>query len=375
VNSYFLTGGTGAVGSRILEQLLEDAGNRIYVLVRADSDAAAAERVHRLLPATVGGTDTDRLDRVIALRGDTRQPMFGMARERYEMLTGECQRIIHSAGLVRMNLPLAEARESAVVAADNVLALASSIARIGRLEKVEFVSTVGVGGRTAEVPERWMESPRGFHNTYEQAKAEAEIRVRNGVSEGLPITVHRPSMVVGDTIDGRISSFQVFYHLCEFLSGQRSRGLFPAFGNTRLDTIPVDHVARVIVWSSARPETSGKILHLCSGPHHAIAIADLQRLVITRFRDHGIRTAGPWVIPRALFRAMLVPLGALAPEKIRSAIRTAPIFLDYLASEQAFVNEVTDKLLAPVGMAVPPTTSYLPKALDYYLSRKKPRTG
>jgi hypothetical protein len=60
----------------------------------------------------------------------------------------------------------------------------------------------------------------------------------------------------------------------------------------------------------------------------------------------------------------------LAPEKIRRAIKTAPIFLDYLASEQVFHNETTGKLLDPQGITVPPTAAYLDKVLNYYLDRR-----
>ena len=55
--------------------------------------------------------------------------------------------------------------------------------------------------------------------------------------------------VVGDTINGRIIHFQVFYHLCEFLSGRRTLGLAPGFGGARLDIVPADYVAQVIALS------------------------------------------------------------------------------------------------------------------------------
>ena len=48
----------------------------------------------------------------------------------------------------------------------------------------------------------------------EAAKAEAERAVWSE-GAGLPITVHRPSMVVGEAQNGRVIHFQVFYHLCE----------------------------------------------------------------------------------------------------------------------------------------------------------------
>ena len=370
MSSYFLTGGTGTVGSCILEQLLADGDRHVYLLVRADSDDSAEKRKLQLLQTLMGAIGAQHADRVTAIRGDTKLPLFGMLQDQYQRLVSVCTHVIHSAGLVRMNLPLEEARDSAVGAAENIISLARELQRSGQLRKVEFVSTVGVGGRLKEVVEDWIETPRGFHNTYEQAKAEAEIRVHAAVGEGLPITVHRPSMVVGDSATGRTISFQVFYHLCELLTGSRSRGLLPSLAGATLDMIPVDYVATAIIWSSGQKQTIGKILHLCSGPHHAIPIGDLQRMVVATFRGRGIAIPRTTIIPRALFRAMLVPLGMLATEKMRRAIKTVPIFLDYLASELAFRNEATEKLLDAQGIAVPPASTYLDKVLNYYLDRR-----
>lgn len=76
---------------------------------------------------------------------------------------------------------------------------------------MEAVSTVGVGGRYyGALPEQWLNTPRNFHNTYEQSKAEAEIILKTEVDQGMPITVHRPSMIVGDSQTGRILNFQIF---------------------------------------------------------------------------------------------------------------------------------------------------------------------
>jgi len=374
MSCYFLTGGTGVVGSRVLEHLLDSPANRVYMLVRAESDDAATQRVRHLLQSTAGFGDDRYLDRIVVVRGDASQPHFGMAERQYQQLVTDCRRIIHSAGLVRMNLPLEQARASAVGAAEQIVGLSRTLQESGRLEKVEFVSTVGVGGRMTDVREEWIEQPRDFHNTYEQAKAEAETLVHAAVAEGLPITVHRPSMVVGDSQTGRIESFQVFYHLCEFLSGLRSRGIFPSFGNVKLDTIPVDYVAAAIVWCSGERDTAGRILHLCSGPDRAIPIGDLQQLVTRVFQARGIRTPRAHIIPRSLFRAMLAPLGLFASATSRRAIRSAPVFLDYLASSQSFYNSETDALLSGVKCRAAAPAAYLETVLRYYLERRPAAT-
>ena len=89
-------------------------------------------------------------------------------------------------------------------------------------------------GLIREVP---LAEPRQFHNTYEAAKAEAESFVWERLSGGLPGTIHRPSMIVGDSKTGKNIRFQVFYYLADFLAGLRTLGVVPDTRDVvRLDT-------------------------------------------------------------------------------------------------------------------------------------------
>src|SRR4029434_8897587 len=144
----------------------------------------AAQRVRDLVaywqldPAAVEG-------RLHVLRGDATLPRFGLAEADYAGISRTTTHVVHCAALVRMNLPLPEARQSAVGAARNVLALADAARAAGALEQVEVVSTVGVGGRREHaLQERWITGPRSFHNSYEQAKAEAEELVARACERG-----------------------------------------------------------------------------------------------------------------------------------------------------------------------------------------------
>jgi len=370
MNAVFLTGGTGVVGSAIARTLLATPGTRLTLLLRGQSDQEVQERLETLrrfwnLPVA------QVTDRVEALRGDTSLPRFGLEPNRFERVAAECTRIIHCAALVRMNLPLADARASAVSAAENVLELARASRRFRLLQKVEFLSTVGVGGRRPGVlPERWITEPREYHNTYEQAKAEAEVIVAQGVAEGLPITVHRPSMVVGDSRSGEVIRFQIFYHLVEFLSGRRTFGFFPAFGATRLDIVPVDYVANAVVWSSGTLDTSSLVLHLCSGPEESPRLDELQARVRESFLTAGLKVPRRISLPPGMLRAALPAIRALLPASGRRALSTLPVFLAYLSGDQGFANTETRRILGGAGMPLPPVETYLGKVLDRYVRTK-----
>jgi thioester reductase-like protein len=374
MSAYFLTGGTGVVGGAIAGQLLEDPASRLTMLIRAPSNQALKGRLDELL-GLLPGVSAAR-ERVTAVRGDTSLPRFGLEPDEFLRLASACTHVIHCAAIVKMTLPLDEARRSAVEAARSVVALAREGRKSGKLEKVEFLSTVGVGGRwEGPLPERWITEPREFHNTYERAKAEAEDFLRAELERGFPITIHRPSMVVGDSRSGEIARFQVFYHLAEFLSGKRTFGVFPKLGDTRLDLVPVDYVARAVTWSSRQLATIGRVMHLCSGPDGAVPLGTLRDWVRRRFEAHGDRLPAPVTIPAWLLLGAVPVLGRLAPRRIRRAIETLPVFLDYLAENQSFANAETTTVLDAAGIRLPRADDYLDRVLDYYLAHRKDRHG
>jgi thioester reductase-like protein len=276
---------------------------------------------------------------VIGLRGDVTVTRFGLTEAEYRDLADSCTHIVHAAGNVRMNLPIEVARHSAIL---------------------------------SYVPEEWLTEARGFHNTYEQAKAEAEAYLHEQIEQhGLPVTVHRPSMVVGDSRSGKIIHFQIFYYLCEFLSGRQTLGLMPNLRNTRLDTIPVDYVASAIRWSSNQPECAGRIFHLCSGPDQAMELNWLIRAVREILSTHGERLPHLYRVPLWMFQGALPLLKRQAGDKTRKALNNLSLFLDYANDRQQFANERTTLLLSAAGIVVPEPGSYLANLLTAYLARAR----
>ncbi|MBI3154489.1 MAG: SDR family oxidoreductase [Burkholderiales bacterium] len=375
MKTYFVTGATGVVGSSLVPRLLADPSARLRLLIRARDSEELASRLETLYAFwDVPRGSTALRSRIEAVAGDTTLPRLGLDETAYRSLAATCTHIVHAAGLVRMNLPLDEARRSAVGSARQVVALARDCPR---LVKLDFVSTVGVGGRLqVPIPERWLAEPRGFHNTYEQAKAEAEDYLREATAAyPLPLTVHRPSMVVGDSHTGRIIGFQVFYFLCEFLSGRRTHGLYPAFGAASLDVIGCDIVAEAIAAASNDPATVGRILHLCSGAREAVPIHDLKEQVRRAYSHHGLSVPGDHVLPRRCYGALARLLARVAPRELRKPLATLPIYLDYLADTQAFDDAGFRTWLQGRGMSRPAPSAYLPAVLDHFLAHRYGKPG
>ena len=370
MNKFFITGATGVVGSALVAELCAQGNADLRLLIRAKDEQDLAQRRATMLKFWEIAPDSEMASRIMALRGDVTLPKFGLEANIHAALGQEVTHIVHSAAIVKMNLPLEEARHSAVTSVRSILELAEQCRSNGVLKKVDIVSTVGVSGLTpglmAEEPMLHVEK---FHNTYEASKSEAERFVLGNKSD-LPVTLHRPSMVVGHSETGKIIHFQVFYHLCEFLSGRHTRGLIPKTEGVSLDTIPVDYVAKAIAYSAQNPDqTRGKIFHLCSGPEAAIPIKSLVEQVNQRFGGRE-PLSQPRAISSNLFRKGLPIMGWFAGEKEKKALRNLPIFLDYLAFPQQFSNQKSEPFFSNVGIGLPTPMNYLTQILGYYLSAK-----
>ena len=371
---YLVTGASGVVGSAIVPPLLAYPDVTLQVLMRPKKGQDLAARLDELKAFWLAHYPqlkaADLNARVRAVSGEITEPALGLSSHDQQDLTQRCTHIIHCAASVKMNLPLEEARQTALFPVSSVIALAQ---RCTQLHKVEFVSTVGVGGRrSGPLPERWLDEPREFHNTYEASKAEAETLVRKAIDQGLPATVHRPSMVVGDATTGAVIHFQIFYFICEFLSGMRTFGIYPQLGAATLDIVPNDYVGQAIAVASRTPDTVGQIFHLCSGPAAAVRLIELRALVRQLFRQAGRMGWLPQLdFSRANFLRIMNGVGRLLPERERRAINTLPVYLDYLSGIQQFGNDLTTQRLAALGVAAPDNQAVLAQVLRYYLNAKR----
>ena len=147
---------------------------------------------------------------------------------------------MHCAASISFDLQLREARAINVRGVERVIALAREIAAGGTLRRIVHVSTAYVSGRHAgEFGEGDLELGQQFRNTYECSKYEAE-RLLRGV-EDLPLAVARPSIVVGHSVSGWTSAFNVLYWPMRAFE----RGLLaevPARADSIVDFVPVDYV-------------------------------------------------------------------------------------------------------------------------------------
>lgn len=366
MNQYILTGSTGVVGAAVLKQLRQSAC-RIYLPVRATSRNTLVRRMKQLVSLTDPGPGQDAA-RLIPVSADLAAPGLGMAEADHTALLMAATHIIHCAGDVRMNRPPEQIREETLAMTRNMTGLMEESSGI---RKMEFVSTVGVAGfSNGPLTEDWTDSQRSFRNSYEAAKAAAESHVRKKRTQGLNITVHRPSMVVGDSRTGEILRFQVFYHLCELLSGRFTRGWVPDLSGIHLDIIPSDYVAELLVLSSRTERGLPKILHACSGEAGSIPMPRLLPIIRDLYSVRGITLPGMKSLPAGIYALLARGQKMVSSGPAARRLATLPHFLAYLKSPQWFENRRTLAALSGDGPALPDYRNYIDKAINYYLATR-----
>lgn len=228
-----LTGATGRLGRCLVEELAR-AGCDLVLVVRASSPDAARERVRQALPP---GASAGRLTVVC---GDVTEPGLGLGVRERRRLHASLDAMLHAAATTSFSLPLEEARATNVAATRNLLAFAE---RSPRLWRLAHISTAFVAGRrTGRVLEHELRHDRGFLNTYQQSKHEAELLVASR-RDSIPAVVFRPSIVLdGPGSIQRRSAFRFAFELVR-------RGLMPALpgsGATPVDLVTETDAARAI---------------------------------------------------------------------------------------------------------------------------------
>lgn len=285
-----LTGVTGFLGKVVLEQLACHLQcRRVIVLIRDKKETDGKTRFRdsvfsspcfSLLSPAWG-------DLVEVVSGDLTASDLCLEPATYERLRGEVTHIIHCAGCVKFDLPVAEA---AVANVSTVLNLLEFAQRCTSVQHIVSTSTAYVTlHRSGPIYETLVPLPRpadelyqdmlagrvpkqeilkqsGHPNTYTLSKCIAEhlLVARRGF---LPLTIVRPSIISASwrrPFPGWIDSLSAF------------AGFLAAYGNgllrvvdadprTILDVIPVDEVASRLV-SAAFDEQSSvdgemRILH------------------------------------------------------------------------------------------------------------------
>jgi thioester reductase-like protein len=343
-----LTGATGFVGMTVLARLLAE-GREVHCLIRAADDAEADTRLRAVL-ARVQAPDSGR---AVAVAGDITSPQLGLSDEAHTRLADSVGSVIHSAASISFDLPIEEARAINVHGTHRVLDLAHKVAD---LERFTYVSTAYVAGdRRGTVYEDDQEAGR-FRNSYERSKNEAEAMVR---SSGLPWTVARPSIVVGERETGWTASFNVLYAPLRAL-GAGAYPVIPARRRAPLDVVPIDYVADAVVALSLHPDAVGGTFHLTAG-EHASTIGEVGKMAVEGLDQHA-----PRLVPPRIYRRVVHPLVVRrVTPSTRRLLERSEVYFPYFAMRHHFDSARSKALLEPLGISPSPLREYFGRLMEF----------
>ncbi len=258
----FLTGATGAIGSRVVEDYLL-RGSEVLVLVRGREGHSAEERIEALLEQAQLPVGLRRHVRI--LEGSIEEPRFGLSRLDHNLVVGSTDLFIHSAAVTHLGVTEEECRRANVLGTQYALELAEACQREGRLRRFAYLSSYAASGtaRSAFLAEDTLPGKPAFANHYERTKYEAETMARQAFARGLPLVIFRPSVTVGDTKTGRIASFNLFYQVLRIL-GTGMLSHWPDLLERKVNIVPVDYVARAIRRGLKVAWALGRSFHLVS---------------------------------------------------------------------------------------------------------------
>jgi thioester reductase-like protein len=261
-----LTGGTGFLGSFLLETLLTQTRATIYCLVRRSKSEAEALARLRLswqryslpeLPAAIWS------ERVHALPGELSQPRLGWSETLFRSLAERIDAIYHVGADVNILYPYAALQGANVQGTHEVLRLAALAGAV----PVHYVSSTGVfesltySGRRAPIQEQdSLLSCGEVYGGYCQSKWVAERLVEAAGAQGLPVRIFRPGLIAAHQASGVCNRDDMLSRLLiHFVQTGQAPDL-----DMHIDITPIDYVCQALFELSRLPHTVGGIYHLAN---------------------------------------------------------------------------------------------------------------
>jgi len=335
----FLTGFPGFIAGRLAARLATPE-TQFFLLVQTQFLEKAAQDVERI--ATQTGVP---LENFALIEGDITRPNLGMSEDDLKTVLAETTDVFHLAAVYDLGI----AEEPAFkVNVEGTRGVNELVGKMPRLKRYNYISTCYVAGkRKGEILESELDHDAGFRNYYEETKYLAEQEVERLKTE-LPVTIFRPSVVVGDSRTGETAKYDGIYYVIHYYRKSPSLLRFVNVGNrrVRLNLVPVDFVVESLAALSKDEKAAGK----------TVALADPNPLSTAEICD---------AIIEALTgkKSVLTPPPALIEFSLNlpfsPAVTGLPHYgVPYFFLEQTYDTAVSEELLEAHDIACPRFSEY-----------------
>ena len=344
--TFFITGFPGFIANRLLERLAR-YDCRFLLLVQPPFVARAKDEIAR-----IGGLSGKPVEQFQIVEGDITHAELGLTPLDAAEVREETTRVFHLAAVYDLAVPRQLALHVNVVGTMHVLQFAQLIPQ---LRHFHHVSTCYVAGkREGVILETELNHNAGYRNFYEESKYLAEEQVE-AAKKVLPITIHRPAVVCGDSKTGETAKYDGVYYLIHYLLKRPNLLSLINIGNREvsLNLVPVDFVVDAMAALAFDEQAIGKTLQLADPS--PLTTSDLFNSIAGAINGSHSRITAPrsWVY----FFLMLPP----SPRITGLPHHAVPYFF----VKQLYDTSQAQQLLTPHGIHCPPFQSYVDKIIDF----------
>lgn len=342
----FITGFPGFIANRLLERLARKDCDFILLVQPSLLTRAAEEiaRISQLMGKKPAGF------RVV--EGDITEPGLGLKPSDLEFAHQQTTRVFHLAAIYDLAVPQDIAVRVNRGGTRMVLAFARSITN---LRQFHHVSTCYVAGkREGVILETELRHDAGYRNYYEESKYLAELEVESAKSD-LPITIHRPAVVCGDSRTGETGKYDGVYYLIHYLLRWPSGLSLINIGNREvsLNLVPVDFVVDAMAALAFDENAIGKTLQLADPA--PLTTNQLFNSIATSVDDRRSRLTAP---PSLVYFFLMLPG---APRITHLPHHAVPYFF----VKQLYDSTQAQQLLAPHSIHCPPFETYVDRIVGF----------
>lgn len=350
MRTVLFTGFPGFLGSELLPRvLLRSPEHTATCLIQPKFVNQALAR-----KAQLEARHPELAGRILLEAGDLTRPGLGLD----AALQRKTAAVYHLAAIYDLSVPRDFAMKVNVEGTRHVLDWADGCPG---LERLHYVSTCYVSGRHPGLfRESDLEVGQAFNNFYEETKFLAEVEVQGRMRGGLPATVYRPAIVVGDSRTGATQKFDGPYFLIRWILRQKGLALVPVVADPRsvhFNVVPRDFVIAAIAHLASMSTSKGQVYQLADPA--ALDVDSLLRVLERATRRRIVRLPVSLALAKGaisrvpgLYRLMGIPSDAV----------------DYFAHPTRYDTAHATAALASSGLAVPAFESYAERLVRFVLN-------
>lgn len=340
-----VTGYPNYVARRLAERLVRDE-RTVFFLCRPEFEKEAKKKF----------APYEGKIRVVA--GDVISMDLGLSGPEIKELRSNVGLMFHLAGIYYLGSNETEMELVNIEGTRNALIFARELPGLKRF--VHYSTAFVSGNRQGVVMEDELIPPPKFHNAFERTKFMAERIVREAMSE-LPITVVRPSIIVGDSRTGEIDRLDGPYFFMYVLVNLPiniqmplpGKGVFP------LNLVPVDYVVEAMSLLAELPAAEGRTFHLVD-PNPLPG-----RKVFELVCEKANKKLPGRAIPSNLATALMKMPGLERPW------RSPRLFMECFNQLVLFNSMNTATVLGEKGVVCPPFPSYVANLVNFLQKKRK----